>query len=155
MRYTVRTILEVLKDLELINPAHLTMTSNGHGEFPNSYKLTDKGVEVLEEKIETILKEKSMKRKQYIGIPSVVLLNSEGDILKAFKTEQGFVILDEHRETIATLDKDEIYNFTRGDLELTDSKGKVFNYMEFPGSMKPDLKMLDEFIGVDTTGFSY
>ena len=155
MRYTVRTILEVLKDLELIDPTHLTMASNGHGEFPNSYKLTDKGVEKLEDKIEAVLKEKNMKRKQYIGIPNVVLLNSEGDILKAFRTEQGFVILDEYRETIATLDKGEIYDFTRGDLELTDSKGKVFNYMRFPGSMKPDLKMLDEFIGVDTTGFSY
>ena len=61
MRYTVRTILEVLKDLELIQPAHLTMTSNGHGEFPNSYKLTDKGVENLEDKIEAILKDSEYK----------------------------------------------------------------------------------------------
>lgn len=155
MRYTVRTILEVLKDLELIDPAHMNIVSDGRGMFPNSYKLTDKGVEKLEERIENILKEKDMKRKQYIGIPSVVLLNSEGDILKAFRTEQGFVILDEYRETIATLNKDEIYEFTRGGLDLKDSKGRVYNYMKFPGSMKPDLKMLDEFIGVDTTGLTY
>ncbi len=155
MKYTVRTILEVLKEIELIDPSHLKIKSDGYGQFPNSYKLTDKGVEKLEKKIENILKEKNMQRKQYIGIPSVVLLNSEGDILKAFRTEQGFVILDEHRETIATLTKKEIYNFTRGVLELTDSKGKIFNYMEFSGSMKPDLRMLDEFIGVDTSGLTY
>lgn len=155
MKYTVRTILEVLKDLELIDPAHMSMVSDGRGEFPNSYKLTDKGVEKLEERIEKILKEKETKRKQYIGIPSVVLLNSEGDILKAFRTEKGFIILDEYRETIATLDKDEIYDFTRGELDLKDSRGRVYNYMRFPSSMKPDLKMLDEFIGVDTKGFSY
>ena len=36
---------EVLKDLELVNPVHLRMTSNGHGEFPDGYKLTKQGVE--------------------------------------------------------------------------------------------------------------
>ena len=96
-----------------------------------------------------------MERKKYISMPNVVLLNSEGDILKAFKTEQGFIILDEHRETIATLNEEEIFDFTRGNLELTDSKGKIFNYMEFPNSMKPNLKMLDEFIGLNTDGLIY
>jgi len=96
-----------------------------------------------------------MERKKYTSMPNVVLLNSEGDILKAFKTEQGFIILDEHRETIATLNEEEIFDFTRGNLELTDSKGKIFNYMEFPNSMKPNLKMLDEFIGLNTDGLIY
>ena len=93
--------------------------------------------------------------KQYKGLPSVVLLNSEGDILKAFKTEQGFMIMDEYKEIIATLNKNELFNFTRGKLTVTNSKGEVFNYTEKAGSMKPDLKMLDEFIGIDTSGFTY
>lgn len=38
-----------LKDIELISPIHLVMKSNGHGEFPDSYKLTKKGIEYLEE----------------------------------------------------------------------------------------------------------
>lgn len=96
-----------------------------------------------------------MNNKQYRGLPSVVLLNSEGDILKAFKTEKGFVIMDEYKEIIATLNKDELYEFTRGLLTVTNSKGEVFNYTEKAGSMKPDLKMLDEFIGIDTSGFTY
>jgi predicted nuclease of restriction endonuclease-like (RecB) superfamily len=35
---------KVLKSLSLVNPAHLEMTSNGHGEFPDGYKLTHKGI---------------------------------------------------------------------------------------------------------------
>ena len=96
-----------------------------------------------------------MVHKQYKGLPNVILLNSEGDILKAFKTQQGFMIMDEFKEIIATLTQDELFDFTRGKLELTNSKGENFNYSKFAGSMKPDLKMLDEFIGIDTNGFTY
>ena len=38
---------KVLKDLSLVNPAHLQMTSNGHGEFPDGYKLTEKGIQYI------------------------------------------------------------------------------------------------------------
>lgn len=96
-----------------------------------------------------------MDNRQYKRLPSVVLLNSEGDILKAFKTQKGFVIMDQFKEIIATLNQDELFDFTRGKLTLTNSKGEVFNYTEKAGSMKPDLKMLDEFIGIDTSGFTY
>jgi len=33
--------------LSLVNPAHLTMTSDGYGEFPDSYKLTEKGINYI------------------------------------------------------------------------------------------------------------
>jgi hypothetical protein len=42
---------KVLKDLSLVNPAHLQMTSNGHGEFPDSYKLTEKGIQYIIEQL--------------------------------------------------------------------------------------------------------
>ena len=42
---------KVLKSLSLINPLHLQMTSNGHGEFPDSYKLTEKGVQYIIEQL--------------------------------------------------------------------------------------------------------
>jgi len=38
---------KVLKGLYLINPAHLEMTSDGHGEFPDGYKLTHKGIQYI------------------------------------------------------------------------------------------------------------
>ena len=42
---------KVLKGLSLVNPAHLQMTSNGHGEFPDGYKLTDKGIQYIIEQL--------------------------------------------------------------------------------------------------------
>ena len=42
---------KVLKSLSLVNPAHLQMTSNGHGEFPDGYKLTEKGVQYIIEQL--------------------------------------------------------------------------------------------------------
>jgi hypothetical protein len=42
---------KVLKDLTLINPAHLQMNSNGHGEFPDGYKLTEKGIQYIIEQL--------------------------------------------------------------------------------------------------------
>jgi hypothetical protein len=42
---------KVLTDLYLINPAHLQMTSNGHGEFPDGYKLTEKGIQYIIEQL--------------------------------------------------------------------------------------------------------
>ena len=42
---------KVLKRLSLVNPAHLEMTSNGHGEFPDGYKLTEKGIQYIIEQL--------------------------------------------------------------------------------------------------------
>jgi hypothetical protein len=42
---------KVLQGLSLINPAHLQMTSNGHGEFPDGYKLTEKGIQYIIEQL--------------------------------------------------------------------------------------------------------
>ena len=42
---------KVLQGLSLVNPAHLQMTSNGHGEFPDSYKLTEKGIQYIIEQL--------------------------------------------------------------------------------------------------------
>lgn len=88
--------------------------------------------------------------------PSLVLLNAEGNILKVFKLgDEKFMLLDEYKEHVGTLSSKLIYDFTRGDLTIVNSIGEELNYMKFPGSMKPDLKELDIFIGVDTEGFSY
>jgi hypothetical protein len=40
-----------LSKLDLVNPAHLQMTSNGHGEFPDGYKLTKEGVKYIIKKL--------------------------------------------------------------------------------------------------------
>jgi hypothetical protein len=38
---------KVLKGLSLVNPIHLFRVSDGHGEFPDSYKLTEKGIQYI------------------------------------------------------------------------------------------------------------
>jgi hypothetical protein len=48
---TKKPLEQILKELELVNPAHLRMVSNGHGEFPDGYKLTEQGVKYILEKI--------------------------------------------------------------------------------------------------------
>jgi hypothetical protein len=49
---------KVLKNLSLVNPVHLQMTSNGHGEFPDGYKLTEKGIQYIIEQLNTIQEQK-------------------------------------------------------------------------------------------------
>ena len=48
-----RVILQhkTLKDIELLNPIHLTLSSDGYGEFPNGYKLTEKGIQYIIEQL--------------------------------------------------------------------------------------------------------
>jgi hypothetical protein len=87
--------------------------------------------------------------------PSLTLLNSEGDILKIFKTELGFIMVDEFKNVINILDFKGIFDFTRGKFNLINSEGEVIDYLKFSSDMKPNLKILDEFIGVNNEGYSY
>lgn len=82
------------------------------------------------------------------------LLNSEGPVLVAEKNVV-YMIIDQFKETIAQLSESEMQEFIHGDIRLIDSEGRDFKYSEYPGSMKPDLKQLDEFIGIDTNGKTY
>ena len=41
-------IKELLKKLALYNPQDLKLVSDGYGEFPDGYKLTDRGIEEIE-----------------------------------------------------------------------------------------------------------
>jgi hypothetical protein len=95
------------------------------------------------------------------------LLNSEGCLLSCARHSE-YVIKNSEEETINyqfaiydmedtivdILDQDKMYEFIHGDLEIHGSL-RSYRYSEFPGSMKPELKKLDEFIGVDTSGKIY
>ena len=58
-------------------------------------------------------KEVSLLKKKF---PSIELLNSEGPILKTFKTQDGYMMIDEHQELIAILNDKNIYNYVSGKL---------------------------------------
>lgn len=80
---------------------------------------------------------------------SIELLNSEGCILKAFKTQDGYMMIDEHQELIAILNDKNIYNYVSGKLNLIDSEGRDLKYDIYPISMKPELGKICEFLGID------
>jgi len=85
----------------------------------------------------------------------ITLLNSEGPVLTALKSDTGeFVIYDTEDSIVDILDNEQMYKFTRGKLILHGPLGD-YHYSSYPGSMKPDLKKLDEFIGVDTADNIY
>jgi hypothetical protein len=85
----------------------------------------------------------------------IELLNSEGCILKAIRKYEDHYALHTSDECIGILTMEEMQGFIHGETSILDGKGKVWRYSEYPGSMKPDLRELDEFIGIDTTGKIY
>jgi hypothetical protein len=50
-KYTIGELMEALQEIKIIEPYHIELTDNGHGEFPNTYKLTREGAKRLETKI--------------------------------------------------------------------------------------------------------
>lgn len=49
MKYTVEEFIAALKETQLVNPYHIDMVSDGYGEFPDGYKLSEAGAERLKE----------------------------------------------------------------------------------------------------------
>ena len=43
------TYMKDVSNIELNNPVHLKLESDGYGQFPDSYKLTEKGIEFIKE----------------------------------------------------------------------------------------------------------
>jgi len=84
--------------------------------------------------------------KELKKLPSLVLLNSEGNILTTYKTEDKFYMVDMHKKTIAILTQEEIVNFTNGEMILTSSDGEVFFYTSYVQTMRPNINILNEFI---------
>ena len=54
-KYTLEEVINELKEIQLVNPYHMEMESNGYGEFPDSYKLTEEGAQRLKETLQVRL----------------------------------------------------------------------------------------------------
>jgi hypothetical protein len=65
------------------------------------------------------------------------------------------IVHNQINKVLAVLNEKEIQEFVHGDREITGADNKPYKYSSYPGSMKPNLKKLDEFIGIDTTGKTY
>ena len=74
------------------------------------------------------------------------LLNSEGPILMAEKVEDGYVIWDQWRKgPLMTLSKAELLDFMNGKVEIADSSGKRWNYLNEHPDMKSSQETIDNF----------
>jgi hypothetical protein len=81
---------------------------------------------------------------------SLGLLNFEGDVLKAYylPTSDSFLIVDDQGKYIKSLSKKELEKFFNGDIELTTSYGKTYNYANEHQNAKPKQEKIDEFIAL-------
>jgi hypothetical protein len=49
-KYSEEEIRKALLDIVLVNPAHISLLKSGYGQFPDTFELTEKGVDyVLEQ----------------------------------------------------------------------------------------------------------
>lgn len=88
--------------------------------------------------------------KQDRTLPYLGLLNFEGDVVRAYKKEDGnnYIIVDDHLEVIAEWDNLEMFEFTRGDFSVTTSYGREYRYTDWNKDCKPPKEKLDMFIGI-------
>jgi hypothetical protein len=86
--------------------------------------------------------EKQMK----MNTKKLELLNSEGPILMAERTENGYVIWDQWRKgPLMTLTREELDKFMKGKIEIADSSGKRWNYLNEHEDMRPSHKTVQNF----------
>ncbi len=78
------------------------------------------------------------------------LLNFEGDVLKAYHlpTNNTYLIVDDRGNFIQTLTKNKLQKFFSGEIELTTSYGKTFNYANEHENAKPRQEQIDEFLAL-------
>lgn len=124
-------------------------TRFGSGDL-DSYIISRELGDRLNEKLRVILsnplKTINMQSKK---LETLDLLNSEGGILKMHQTAHGILVVDQYRQTIREFTVDEIVDYVNGKFDITDSKGKVWNFPEQSIHMKPSPSNLSFFLGVD------
>lgn len=75
------------------------------------------------------------------------LLNFEGDAVWAKKAnDDEFVIYDQWDSIMEILSKDDFFKFLDGDILLSDSNGKEWNYATESRDAKPSFSSLYNFI---------
>jgi len=76
----------------------------------------------------------------------LVLLNFEGPVLKAVKTESGFLIIDEYGTQLTVLTYDKLMLFFRSVLSIMDSKDRIWKYSEHTDDAKPSVETIEAFL---------
>lgn len=123
----------------------------GSGD-PDAHIIYGELTSQLNEKLRVILKDPlKIKNMQSKKLETLDLLNSEGGILKMHETSHGILVVDQYRQTIREFTVDEIVDYVNGKFDITDSRGKVWNFPEQSIHMKPSPSNLSFFLGVEVT----
>ena len=86
---------------------------------------------------------------------TIELLNSEGPILIVSKVVDprfigtkvvSYVLTDQYKIPLGTLNKIELESFLRGDISIFNSKNKEIKYNSYPDSMKPSKSEIELFL---------
>jgi hypothetical protein len=96
-----------------------------------------------------------MKNKKTNNATSLELINSEGPILKLYRIDRSFILIDEDRDQWLS-SATEIKNWVNNRVDLVDSRGRTWKYSTISEGMKTDrdkiLKFISDPIRVDSEG---
>jgi hypothetical protein len=76
----------------------------------------------------------------------IEILNSEGPILAAYKTENRFSIVDEDQIQVNVFSEERMLDFIDGKFSIIDSRGRDWNYVRTDAGMKTEREELVSFI---------
>lgn len=74
------------------------------------------------------------------------LINYEGDCLRAIKKDSSIIIKDQYKETLAKWTITEFQKFIDGELNIEDSRGKVWNFQQEHREARPSDRQLTQFM---------
>jgi len=77
---------------------------------------------------------------------SLGLINYEGDCLKAVKENNELHIIDQYGKTVETFTSTQFFDFIDGIVDITDSKGKSWNYPSEHRDAKPSVGTIYNFV---------
>jgi len=81
-------------------------------------------------------------------IKSLELLNFEGAVLKAYRANDTFVIVDQWGVMVDILIGPEMSDFINGLFLIKDSRGKSWFYPDEPAGAKKSINQVNEFISI-------
>jgi hypothetical protein len=76
------------------------------------------------------------------------LLNYEGDVLRAYHIPLAkcFLIIDDQKQIVESLKKQELIGFFEGEKEITTSYGRTYNFTKEHENAKPSQEQIDTFL---------
>ena len=74
------------------------------------------------------------------------LVNSEGPLLVLAKEKDLFLILDENKKELVKLTRTALNLFLDGQILISDSKGREWNFPKVINDMKVDYSKLEKFL---------